>query len=74
MFETFKTCAKNVSHQMGNKRQNVMSISTYEVAILEVLQASLKSGSHSHGIETDFDMNCCEPGLSLMKRLRTTQK
>lgn len=48
---------------MGNKRQNVMSISTYEVAILEVLQASLKSGSHSHGIETDFDMNGCEPGL-----------
>ena len=51
-----------------------MSISTYEVAILEVLQASLKIGSHSHGIETDFDMNGCEPGLSLMKRLRTTQK
>lgn len=59
---------------MGDKRQNVMSISTYEVAILVVLQASLKSGSYSHGIETDFDMNDCEPGLSLMKRLRTTQK
>lgn len=29
---------------MGNKRQNVMSISTYEVVILEVLQASLKVG------------------------------
>ena len=59
---------------MGNKRHNVMSISTYEVAIVKVLQASLKRGSHSHGIETDFDMNGCEPGLSLMKRLRTTQK
>ena len=43
-------------------------------AILEVLQASLKSGSHWHGSETDFDMNGCEPGLILMKRLKTTQK
>lgn len=51
-----------------------MSISAYEIAILEVPQASLKSGSHSHGIETEFDMIGCEPGLTLMKRLRTTQK
>ena len=55
-------------------KNNVISISTYEVAILEVLQASLKSGFHSRGIGTDFDMNGCEPGLALMKRLRTTQK
>lgn len=43
-------------------------------AILEVPLAFLKSVCHSHGIETDFDMNSCEPGLALMKRLRTTQK
>ena len=73
-FKLLKPMLKTFCIKWVIKGKMSCQLVVYEIVILEVPQASLKSWSHSHGIETDFDMSGCEPGLTLMKRLRTTQK